>query len=57
MCLPPSPGPGRIGGAWYSFTGKILAELRSEFPIIDEAQVPPARDGSAGTFFEPSASG
>jgi len=57
MCLPPSPGPGRIGGAWYSFTGKILAELRSEFPIIDEAQVPPAREGSAGTFFEPTASG
>ena len=54
---PAADRPGYMRAALRELEALRTASGLPHWLIIDEAQVPPARDGSAGTFFEPAASG
>jgi hydroxymethylpyrimidine pyrophosphatase-like HAD family hydrolase len=54
---PAADRPGYVKAAQRELEALRAATGLPHWVIIDEAQVPLARDGTAGTFFEPAASG
>jgi hydroxymethylpyrimidine pyrophosphatase-like HAD family hydrolase len=55
--IPAGGGPGYVKAAQHELEALRAACGLPHWIVIDEAQVPLARDGSAATFFEPAAGG
>ena len=55
--IPAADRPGYVKAAQRELEALRAASGFPHWIVIDEAQMPLARDGSAGTFFEPAASG